>query len=82
MGITMTFNIHDAKTRLSQLLIAVEQGEEVIIARNGNPVATLVPFVQKTPMRTLGCAEGTIAFMAADFDEPLTEFAEYMPDGK
>jgi len=78
----MTVNIHDAKTRLSQLLMAVEQGEEVIIARNGNPVATLVPFAQKTRMRTLGCAEGTIAYMAADFHEPLPEFAEYMPDGK
>lgn len=51
MDITMTVNIHDAKTRLSQLLIAVEQGEEVIIARNGNPVATLVPFAPKAPMQ-------------------------------
>jgi len=78
----MTVNIHEAKTRLSQLLIAVEQGEEVIIARNGNPIATLVPFAQKARMRTLGCAEGTIAYMATDFDEPLPEFAEYMPYGK
>ena len=36
------FNVHDAKTRLSQLLSAVEQGEEVAIARQGVPVVRLV----------------------------------------
>ena len=39
----MLVNVHDAKTRLSQLLEAVEQGQEVIIARRGEPVARLVP---------------------------------------
>lgn len=82
METLMTVNIHDAKTRLSQLLIAVEQGEEVIIARNGAPVAALVPFNAKAPKRALGCAEGAVAYMAADFDDPLLEFAEYMPDSK
>ena len=35
-------NIHEAKTHLSRLLTQVENGEEVIIARNGKPVARLV----------------------------------------
>ncbi len=35
-------NVHEAKTSLSQLLLDVEQGEEVIIARQGVPVARLV----------------------------------------
>lgn len=39
----MKVNIHDAKTNLSQLLALVEQGEIVIIARHGKPVAQLVP---------------------------------------
>lgn len=30
-----TVNIHEAKTRLSQLIAAAEAGEVVIIARNG-----------------------------------------------
>lgn len=34
-------NVHEAKTQLSKLLEAVERGEEVTIARNGRPVATL-----------------------------------------
>jgi prevent-host-death family protein len=36
-----TVNVHEAKTTLSALLAEVEQGEEVIIARNGKPVARL-----------------------------------------
>ncbi len=36
-----TVNVHEAKTHLSRLLEDVEAGEEVIIARNGVPVAEL-----------------------------------------
>lgn len=36
-----TVNIHEAKTHLSELLAAVESGEEVIIARRGKPVARI-----------------------------------------
>lgn len=38
----MQVNIHQAKTQLSRLLELVEQGETVVIARNGKPVAELV----------------------------------------
>ena len=36
-------NVHEAKTTLSQLLVDIEHGEEVVIARNGVPVARLSP---------------------------------------
>jgi prevent-host-death family protein len=36
-------NIHDAKTRLSQLVARAERGERIIIARAGKPVARLGP---------------------------------------
>ncbi len=36
-------NVHDAKTQLSRLLVRVEAGEEVVIARRGKRVARLVP---------------------------------------
>jgi prevent-host-death family protein len=39
----MEVNIHRAKTNLSQLIFRVEAGEEILIARNGKPVARLVP---------------------------------------
>jgi prevent-host-death family protein len=35
-------NIHEAKTHLSSLLTQAEQGEDIVIARNGAPVARLV----------------------------------------
>lgn len=38
-------NVHDAKTRLSQLLERVEAGDDVIIARAGTPVARLIRYV-------------------------------------
>lgn len=40
----ITVNMHEAKTRLSQLVKAVEEkGEVVILCRNGEPRARLVP---------------------------------------
>ena len=35
-------NVHQAKTQLSRLLARVEGGEEIVIARRGEPVARLV----------------------------------------
>lgn len=39
----MQVNVHEAKSRLSKLLELVEEGETVVIARHGRPVAELVP---------------------------------------
>jgi prevent-host-death family protein len=36
-------DVEEAKARLDELLERVEQGEEIVIARNGEPVARLVP---------------------------------------
>jgi prevent-host-death family protein len=40
-------NVHQAKSQLSRLLELVEEGETVIIARHGEPVAELVPARKK-----------------------------------
>ena len=40
----ITANMHEAKTRLSELVKAVEErGEVVVLCRNGKPVVRLVP---------------------------------------
>lgn len=40
----ITANMHEAKTRLSELVAAVEErGEIVVLCRNGRPAARLVP---------------------------------------
>ena len=48
-----SINVHEAKTTLSALLVAVEQGEEVIIARNGVPAARLTRLAP-APVRSRG----------------------------
>jgi prevent-host-death family protein len=50
------YNVHEAKTNLSQLLESVERGEEVILCRYGRPVARIVPLEQ--PGLVLGAAKG------------------------
>jgi len=41
------FNVHEAKTHFSRLLDLVIEGEEILITRNGIPVAELVPARQQ-----------------------------------
>jgi prevent-host-death family protein len=64
------FNVHEAKTHLSQLLERVLLGEEIAIMKAGKPVARLV-LVEKMPgRRRLGWAAGEFT-VPDDFDAPL-----------
>ncbi len=66
-------NVHEAKTQLSKLLAKVERGEEVVIARDGKPIAKLVPFRAPAKKRLrVGDWKGRI-WMSPDFDAPLSE---------
>lgn len=67
-----TVNVHEAKTHLSRLLEQVMQGEEVIIAKSGRPVARIVALGGSVKRRQPGSARGQIK-MADDFDAPLPE---------
>ena len=60
-------NIHEAKTHLSKLIAS---GEEVVIARYGEPVARLVPLRRETSRRVPGSARGKVKISKAFF-EPL-----------
>jgi prevent-host-death family protein len=60
--------VTQAKATLSQLLVAVENGEEVVIGRAGRPVARLVPFTLAAKKRQFGTLKGKI-WIAPDFDE-------------
>lgn len=46
--------VHDAKTRLSELLREVEQGSEITISRGSRAVARLVPMPQRPTTRPMG----------------------------
>jgi prevent-host-death family protein len=65
-----TVNVHEAKTHFSKLLTRVEQGEEIVIARAGTPVARLVP-VPPRPRR-LGLLKGRVQILPG-FGDPLPE---------
>ena len=64
-------NVHQAKTQLSRLLAQVEAGEEVVIARRGQPVARLVS-CKPRGTRQFGAMKGKITLTDAFF-EPLPE---------
>jgi len=69
-------NVHQAKTHLSQLLQEVEQGQEVVIARSGVPIARLVAWqAPAQPVAAPGAMRGQIQ-LADDFDAPLDALFE------
>ncbi|QBQ53255.1 type II toxin-antitoxin system Phd/YefM family antitoxin [Nitrosococcus wardiae] len=70
-------NIHEAKTHLSKLLQKVLEGEEVVIAKDNQPIAKLVLFEEQKPKRRLGRARGLIR-IHPDFDAPIEDLEDYM----
>lgn len=65
-----TVNVYEAKTRLSKLIDQAASGTDVIIARNGRPVARLTQIVaEKRPIR-FGVLKGEVQ-ISNDFDDPL-----------
>lgn len=69
-----TVNVHEAKTRLSALIAAVEAGEEVVIARANKPVVKLVLVEPEKPARRVfGLHQGQSYYIAPDFDTPLPD---------
>ncbi len=69
---TKTLNIHEVTAHISELIRAVQEGDEVIIARDGQPVARLVPYRAPRSVRRFGVLAGQVK-LHDDFDEPLTE---------
>jgi prevent-host-death family protein len=68
-------NITEAKAQLSALIEAVQNGNEVIIAKAGKPVARLVAFRGPAQPRTPGSMSGEI-WIAPDFDTLPVDMAE------
>ena len=74
-----TVNIYEAKTQLSKLVDLAASGSDVIIARNGKPVARLTTVeetkdsrdrFERLKARGFGALEGK-GWIADDFDDPL-----------
>ncbi|MFH1859567.1 MAG: toxin-antitoxin (TA) system antitoxin [bacterium] len=72
---TKTVNVHDAQTKLHELLSLALEGNEVIIAEDNRLMARLVPlFPFSVPLksRIAGLNKGKI-WVSKDFDEPLSD---------
>jgi prevent-host-death family protein len=70
-GMPIVVPIREAKAQLSRLLLRVEVGEEIAIARGGKVVARLVP-EHRTPPRVLRTWASRIHVLP-DFDAPLPD---------
>lgn len=68
------YNIHEAKTHFSKLLARVLSGEEIIIAKAGQPIVRLLPVESEVrAARVPGIDKGKIV-IKENFDDPLPEF--------
>ncbi len=72
-------NVREAKAQLSRLLKLVEAGEEVVIARNGVPVAQLVAMPKKRKPQP-GRWKGLVKLDDSFFDPLPEEFMAHFQD--
>ncbi|WP_373508446.1 type II toxin-antitoxin system Phd/YefM family antitoxin [Thiocapsa sp.] len=69
----MQVNMLEAKSQLSSLIVAAERGEEVLIARNGKPIARIVPY-SPPRVKAPGAWKG-LAPYSTDWRSPETDQA-------
>ena len=77
----MKVNMHQAKSQLSRLGKLAWEGEEVVIARAGDPWLRLTPYRERGKERKLGGLEREI-WMSPDFDEEDEELIEAIENSK
>lgn len=77
-----TYNMHDAKTQLSRLAQRAAEGEEIVIARNGRPLARLTALPEPRKRRKLGLWKDEDVWISDDFDAPLPPEIQKYFDGE
>jgi len=68
--------MHEAKTKLSQLVERAEAGEDIVLARNGRPVARLVPIARTSSLAAVRGTWRDQVRIAEDFDELPDDLAD------
>lgn len=68
--------MHEAETNLVELVERAEAGEDIVIVRNGKPVARLVPVAGMTTLAAVRGAWHGRVHVADDFDELPDDVAE------
>jgi prevent-host-death family protein len=74
-------NMHQAKTSLSRLVERALAGEDVVIARNGEPLVRLVPVPKEPQRRIPGRSKGKV-WMSPDFEFTDAEIEELFERSK
>jgi prevent-host-death family protein len=74
MALMEQYKLADAKARFSEIVQKAMLGEIITVTKENRPVVKIVPI--KPATRNPGTGKGI--WMAADFDQPLDDFAEYM----
>jgi antitoxin (DNA-binding transcriptional repressor) of toxin-antitoxin stability system len=69
---TTKVNIYDAKTQLSRMVDRAASGEDIVISRNGRPIARLCQLGPAQGRIQLGLLKGRLE-VASDFDAPLPD---------
>lgn len=68
--------MHEAKTKLSQLVERAERGEEIVITRNGKPAVKLAPVASVPSLSSVrGAWRGQVS-ITEDFDELPDDIAD------
>lgn len=73
-----TIGVLEAKGKFSSLLAEVQAGGRYYITKHGRPIAEVRPIPKRARVRKAGFARGLFSYVAADFDAPLDDFAEYL----
>ena len=74
MAMMEQYKLADAKARFSEIVQKAMLGEVITVTKENRPVVRIVPI--KPATRNPGTGKGI--WMAADFAQPLADFAEYM----
>ena len=74
-------NMHEAKSQLSRLGKLAWDGEQIVIAKAGEPYLRLVPYRERKPKRKPGALKGQI-WIAPDFDETPQEVIDSFYNSK
>ena len=75
-----TITLEEAQAKLPEVIDKMRPGEEVVITRDGRPVATIraVAPPPARKRRQFGTLKGTVLYMAPDFDAIPEGFEEYL----
>jgi len=68
-----TITVAEAESKLAELIERAAAGEEIIIAKDGQPLARLVPISKRSEGRPFGLLAGQGYWIGENFDDPMPE---------